>query len=189
MPFDHFNIVAGLYNRTEEFTLPPSLIELLGLHSDSLLLDAGGGTGRVAIGLRKIVRGVVVADLSCGMLRYAARKGLTTTCTPAEHLPFAPGTFDRIIMVDALHHVFEQHQAVSEFWRVLAPSGRIVIIEPNIKKFSVKLIAAAEKMLFMRSHFLASDKIASLFENQNVHVRVVFNKLDVWVCAEKVREM
>jgi ubiquinone/menaquinone biosynthesis C-methylase UbiE len=187
MPFDHFNVVAGLFNRTAPFIPPQSLLDLLGLPSDSLLLDAGGGTGRVAIALRKIVRGVVVADLSRGMLRYAARKGLTTTCALAEHLPFASSTFDRIIMVDALHHLFEQHQAVSEFWRVLSPRGRIVIIEPNINKFAVKLIAIAEKLLFLRSHFLAADKIAALFENQNVQVRVVFNEFNVWVCAERVR--
>jgi len=189
MPFDHFDLIAGLYNRTAQFSPPALLLDLLALPPNGLLLDAGGGTGRVAEALRSMVREVVVADLSRGMLRHAADKGLAMACTPAEHLPFASSTFDRIIMADALHHVFNQLQTVAELWRVLAPGGRIVIIEPDIHKFAVKLIAIGEKMFLMRSHFLPAEKIAALFAYQNTHVRVISDEFNVWVCAEKVREM
>jgi len=189
MPFDHFDLIAGLYNRTAQFSAPAQLLKLLDLQGSGLMLDSGGGTGRVAEALHSMVRLVVVADLSRGMLRHAAEKDLATTCAPAEHLPFASGTFDRIIMVDALHHVFDQSQTISEFWRVLAPGGRIVIIEPDIHKFVVKLIALGEKMLFMRSHFLPAEKIASLLANQYSHVQVIYDEDNVWICSESVREM
>jgi len=189
MPFDHFDLIAGLYNRTAQFSAPAPLLDLLALPHNGLLLDAGGGTGRVAESLRSMVRETVVADLSRGMLRHAADKGLEMACAPAEHLPFASSAFDRIIMVDALHHVFDQCQTITELWRVLAPGGRIVIIEPDIHKFMVKLIAIGEKMLLMRSHFLPAEKIAALFAYQNAHVRVISDEFNVWVCAEKVREM
>ncbi len=185
MPFDHFDLIAGLYNRTAEFSAPAPLLDLLALPPNGLLLDAGGGTGRVADALRGLVREVVVADLSRGMLRHAADKGLATTCASAEHLPFASGTFDRIIMVDALHHVFDQRQTVTELWRVLAPGGRIVIIEPDIHRFAIKLVAVGEKILLMRSHFLSGEKIAALFANQNSPARVISDEFNVWVCAEK----
>ena len=58
-------------------------------------------------------------------------------------------------MVDALHHVIHQGQTAREMYRVLKPGGRIVIEEPDIRKFGVKLIAVAEKLLLMRSHFLS----------------------------------
>ncbi len=189
MPFDHFDLIAGLYNRMAQFSASASLLDLLALPPDGLLLDAGGGTGRVAEALRSMVREVLVADLSSGMLHHAADKGLATACAPAEHLPFASSTFDRIIMVDALHHVFDQRQTVTELWRVLAPGGRIVIIEPDIHKFVVKLIAIGEKLLLMRSHFLPAENIAALFVNQHTHVRVICVEFKVWVCAEKAREM
>jgi demethylmenaquinone methyltransferase/2-methoxy-6-polyprenyl-1,4-benzoquinol methylase len=92
-------------------------------------------------------------------------------------------------MVDALHHVFDQRQTVTELWRVLAPGGKIVIIEPDIHKFAVKLIAIGEKMLFMRSHFLHAEKIVTLFEYQSTHVQVISDEFNVWIFAEKVREM
>jgi ubiquinone/menaquinone biosynthesis C-methylase UbiE len=189
VPFDHFDLIAGLYNRTAKFSIPAPLLDLLALPPDGLLLDAGGGTGRVAEALSSMVQEVVVADISRGMLRHAAEKDLEMACTPAEHLPFASGTFDRIIMVDALHHVFDQRQTITELWRVLVPGGRIVIIEPDIHKFAVKLIAIGEKMLLMRSHFLSPEEIAALFANHNAHVMVISDELNVWVGAEKVREM
>jgi ubiquinone/menaquinone biosynthesis C-methylase UbiE len=187
MPFDHFDIIAGIYNRTAQFSAPPELLEVLNLPFDGLLLDAGGGTGRVAESLRKMVRQVFVADISRGMLKHASVKSLLATCAPVEKLPFASGVIDRVIMVDALHHVFDQEQAILELWRVLAPGGRIVIIEPNIHKFGVKLIAVAEKILLMRSHFLPAERIVALFADQNPHIWIVSNEGNVWVCAEKVR--
>ena len=46
---------------------------------------------------------------------------------------------------------------------VLKPGGLLVIEEPDIRTFGVKLIALAEKLLLMRSHFLAPDEITKLF--------------------------
>ena len=187
MPIDHFDLIAGLYNKTSHFSPTVPLIDMLGLPSKGLLLDAGGGTGRVAWSLRSMVREVFVADLSRGMLRYAADKGLPTACAPAEHLPFSSSAIDRVIMLDALHHVSDQLKTIIELLRVLAPGGRIVIVEPDIHKFAVKLIAIGEKMFFMRSNFLPVEKIAALFADQNIPVWVISSEFNVWVCAEKVR--
>jgi ubiquinone/menaquinone biosynthesis C-methylase UbiE len=187
MPFNHFDVIASLYNRTAQFSVTAPLLDLLDLPPNGLLLDIGGGTGRVAEALRNMVHETVVVDPSRGMLLHAANKGLVTTCAPAEHLPFASSTFDRIIMVDTLHHVFNQRQTVTDLWRVLAPAGRIIVIEPDIHRFTVKLIAIGEKMLLMRSHFLPAVEIAALFVSHNTHVQVIANDLNIWICAEKVR--
>jgi demethylmenaquinone methyltransferase/2-methoxy-6-polyprenyl-1,4-benzoquinol methylase len=187
MPIDHFSLIAGLYDRAAQFTITEPLVELLSLSPNNILLDAGGGTGRVAAALRNMVREAVVVDLSHGMLRRAADKGLATVCAPAECLPFPPGTFDRVIMMDALHHVLDQGQTARELWRVLSPGGRLLIVEPDINQFAVKLIAFMEKILLMRSHFLAGEKIAAFFENRNVQARVVYFDHNVIVLIEKVR--
>jgi demethylmenaquinone methyltransferase/2-methoxy-6-polyprenyl-1,4-benzoquinol methylase len=187
MPFDHFSLIAGLYNRTAKFNPPDLMLELLDLRPDEALLDAGGGTGRISQALRKMVHKVVVVDVSRGMLRYAAAKDLAATCAPAEHLPFPSRSFNRIIMVDALHHVFNQSETVSEFWRVLAPGGKIIIVEPDIHKLAVRIVAVGEKLLLMRSHFLSAEKIAALLRNPGTQVRVIFAENDAWICAERVR--
>ena len=187
MPFDHFNLIAGFYDRAAQFTITEPLKGLLSLSTNHVLLDVGGGTGRVAAAFRNMVREVVVVDVSRGMLCRAAEKGLEAVHAPAECLPFPSGTFDRIIMLDALHHVQSQGQTAGELWRVLASGGRLIIVEPDFNKFSVKLIAFMEKILLMRSHFLAGEKIAAFFENRDMQARVIYSDYNVIVLIERVR--
>ena len=83
MPFDHFNIIAGLYNRADPVDLREPLLDLLSLSGEHTFLDAGGGTGRVSVSVREFVRKVVLVDLSYGMVHYAVSKGLNSVCAPA----------------------------------------------------------------------------------------------------------
>jgi demethylmenaquinone methyltransferase/2-methoxy-6-polyprenyl-1,4-benzoquinol methylase len=104
----------------------------------------------------------------------------------SEALPFSSGSIQCIIMVDAFHHVYNQNQTVRELWRVLKPGGKIVIEEPDIRNFSVKLVALAEKAVFMRSHFLSPPHIASLFSiHEGANVRVEREGISGWVVVKK----
>jgi hypothetical protein len=67
--------------------------------------------------------------------------------------------------------------------RVFKPGGRIVIQEPDIKTFGVKLIAIAEKLLLMRSHILSADSIAALFPNTKTNI--ILEDFSAWVVVEK----
>jgi ubiquinone/menaquinone biosynthesis C-methylase UbiE len=90
-----------------------------------------------------------------------------------------------VVMVDALHHVSNQCLTVNELWRVLAPGGRIVIIEPDIDKPVTKLIALIEKILMMRSHFLSGEKIRALFIDPDASVHLFNEGFNVILIAEK----
>ncbi len=158
----HFDLIAPWYERLIHPQDPTRLLEALQLTPESRVLDAGGGTGRVAQFLQP-AKQLVVADLSVGMLRYAQEKpGVQAVAALTEHLPFPPETFDRIVMVDALHHVFQQEASVQELWRVLAPGGRLIIEEPDFNLPIIKALALGEKILLMRSHFLKPADIAAL---------------------------
>ncbi len=188
MPFDHFDLIAGFFDLGGQFIVTERLLGLLSLNPKHLLLDAGGGTGRAAQALRGLVREVFVVDTSPGMLRRAAAKGLPTACAPVEYLPLPSRSIDRILMMDALHHVVDHRMTVRELLRVLVPGGRILIVEPDIRKLSVKAIAIGEKLLMMRSHFLISGEIAALFEASDVKTEVFYDKFNVFFMAEKVRQ-
>jgi len=184
MPFDHFGLIAPIFSRAEYRSLD-TMLEQADLPTSGRVLDAGGGTGRVANALRKHAGEVVIADPSLGMLRQADRAKLELACSNSEALPFPNDFFDRIIMVDALHHVVHQGQTAREMYRVLKSGGRIVIEEPDIRKFGVKLIAVAEKMLLMRSHFLAPQKIVDLFAFDSAKASIHATEGNAWVVIEK----
>jgi len=184
MPFDHFGAVAPIFSNAK-YTSLETLLEQADLPTPGRVLDAGGGTGRVAGAIREHAREVVIADPSLGMLREADQSQLKLACSNSESLPFPNDFFERIIMVDALHHVNHQGETARELYRVLKPGGRIVIEEPDIRSFYVKLIAVAEKILLMRSHFLAPDKIVDLFSFDSANTNIYAADHNAWVVIEK----
>ncbi len=162
MKLDHFSFIAPLYAKVS-YSKKEVMRQAASLPVAGRVLDVGGGTGRVASAIREYANEVVVADVSLGMLARAPRPALKAVCAESESLPFADESFERVIMVDALHHVARHADSAREMWRVLKRGGAIVIEEPDIRTFGVKLIALAEKLLLMRSHFLAPNAIEALF--------------------------
>ena len=180
--FDHFAAIASIYARVT-YSKSHIMREVASLPVRGRLLDAGGGTGRVSSAIRDLVDEVVIADVSFGMLEKADRSTLKPVCGGSESLPFADNFFERIIMVDALHHVINQTDSAREMLRVLKPGGVLVIEEPDIRTFGVKLIALAEKLLLMRSHFLAPDEIVKLFTEGEKFIRAEDGT--AWVIIKK----
>jgi ubiquinone/menaquinone biosynthesis C-methylase UbiE len=186
--FDHFSFLAPYYDRLIPLGSRQKLLELLALSPRHRVLDAGGGTGRVARILREYARQVVVADISLGMLQEAPSKdSLLPVNSQVEYLPFEAESFDRVVMVDALHHVTNQAKTAHEMWRVLKPGGWIVIEEPDIRSFAVKLIALGEKILLMRSHFLTPGRIAGLFEYPSVKINMHAENNTSWIVIERCK--
>lgn len=187
--FDHFDFLAPLYETLIPPKSPHEIWALAELPVDGALLDAGGGTGRVAQYMIGKASPVVVADLSFKMLAEAQQKaGVRPVSSHTEQLPFGDAAFARIIMVDALHHVIDQRATADELWRTLQPGGWIVIEEPDVRTFIVKLLALAEKMALMRSHFLTPARIAALFDYPGAQVRVEATGFTAWVIIEKAAE-
>lgn len=184
--FDYFDFLAPVYERFITSSISDELRDLLTPLPGQVILDAAGGTGRIAQALKNASVEVVVADYSHNMLRQAYKKGgLQPVRTQIEALPFPTGTFDRILMVDALHHVSNQVDTALELWRVLKPYGRIVIEEPDIDTLTGKVIALGEKLAGMHSHFLDSQKIQGLFSPFSIQVQAARADHNIWVVIEK----
>lgn len=184
--FDHFNFISLIYDRVFGRSTDQRIVNLSKVESHHSLLDIGGGTGRVAISFFSLTPTIIIADSALRMLQQAKSKGLSAIQTQSETLPFPDSAFDRIIMVDAFHHVFDQRQSLDEIWRTLAPGGRLIIEEPDIQNFAVKLIALGEKILLMRSKFLKPTEIMMMCNFGDVaKCDLLTDKGIAWVIIDK----
>ena len=185
--FDHFGLLAPIYDRVIQAPAAERLRLLASLDIDDRLLDVGGGTGRVSEFLKGFVRTTCVLDVSSGMLRQAAAKsGLVPCRGVAEALPFADGAFTKMVAVDTFHHFGDQVAAAGEMLRVLAPGGCLVVEEPDIRRFPVKLVAVAERVALMRSHFHPPAVLVGLFSLPTTRVRVFEEAPNFWVVVNKL---
>lgn len=98
------------------------------------ILDIGCGAGELVREL--LAEGADASGVDPGVeaVAHARRKvpGAQFQVAGGEALPFADGTFDLTVMVNALHHVpgALMRQALREGLRVVTRSGLFVVVEP-----------------------------------------------------------
>lgn len=183
---DHFSFISPIYDHIFGRHVDREIVAFAHPDPGMRILDVGGGTGRVAILFQPEVQSVVVSDSAIGMLRMAQDRGLCSVVSQAEKLPYEAGQFDRVIMVDAFHHVADQQVTLDEMWRMTAPGGQIIIEEPDIQNFGVKLIALGEKLLLMRSHFHKPEIVAEMGVRNRVAEVVIHRKNgNAWIIITK----
>jgi ubiquinone/menaquinone biosynthesis C-methylase UbiE len=99
------------------------------------ILDVGTGTGVIALLLAEEGHTVTGVDLAENMLEEARKKvrehGIMAEflCGDAERLQFPDATFDVVVNRHLLWTLPHPEQALAEWKRVLAPGGRLVIID------------------------------------------------------------
>lgn len=184
---DHFDLLSSYYERVIPLRNLEEIVHFSDLPINGALLDAGGGTGRVSKALRDLASNIVLLDLSIPMLMQASDHDyINKVNAHTEAFPFPDEYFERIIMIDAMHHVCSQLKTVGELWRILKPGGKIIIEEPDFNRFLVKMLALAEKVALMRSHFLTPERISSMFLGYaNSEIRVVKKEFNAWIVVEK----
>jgi len=175
---DHFEFLAPVYERIIRPADLTRLRRLAALDSRDVLLEVGGGTGRVSGRFVGAAHAVVVLDASFGMLRQAKTKLGALLCQGiSERLPFRNETFTKVVAVDSFHHFQDRRQAAAE--------GRLIIEEPDISLWQVKLVALAETLTLMRSHFWRLEEIVALFESHGARVWFEREPPNFWVVAIK----
>jgi len=126
------------------------------------VLDLGGATGRLAVHLARLGMRPVVLDVSRPMLRRARRRGLAAIAGSAPALPFRDGSFDVVVVVDALHHVPDIPGSLREAARVLVPGGRLLLHEPDPETIAGRLAAILERLAGMGSLLLPAETLVDL---------------------------
>jgi len=167
-----------------------AVVDLCNPHSGVKILDVATGGGHVARRLREHGAEVVTCDAAAGMQ--------PDVVAPAEHLPFADGSFDVVVSRIAAHHFDDIGAAIGEMVRV---SNRVLVIEDMLYRTEEE--QEAEKLrdpTHVRS--LATDEWHELLESGALEVEqeLFFSKthdFDEWLArtgcegadAERVREL
>jgi len=129
------------------------------------VLDLAGGTGDLAqLALAREAGEVIVADVNPGMLEAGRDRlldrvpagRLRFVGADAERLPFAPGSFDCVVMAFGLRNVTRLDRALVAVRECLRPAGRFVILE-----FS-RVTVPALKPLYDRYSFSVLPRLGGL---------------------------
>ena len=88
------------------------------------VLEVGGGSGN----LKSFASGILSFDIVWApWLDFVA---------DAQRLPVASASVNNLVMLDVLHHIEFPRRFLREAARVLAPGGRVIMVEPGITPVS-----------------------------------------------------
>jgi len=137
----------GVHRLWKQFTL-----SLTGLRKGQHALDVAGGTGDLALGMRRQVGKegrVVLSDINPHMLDLGRDRLLdlgyvgNVDClvADAERLPFDAQSFDCVTIGFGLRNVTDKAAALSSMYRVLRPGGQLLVLE-----FSTPVAAGLKRL-------------------------------------------
>lgn len=123
----------------ECFVGPQRVLTALDLKSGERMLEIGSGNGYYSRHVARRIgpRGwLICLDIQREMLletrrrlRAAGFESAECVQASAEHLPFASGSFDHVLLVTVLGEIPDRSQALREIRRVLRPGGRLSVSE------------------------------------------------------------
>jgi SAM-dependent methyltransferase len=117
---------------------PDLVLAALDLGPKMTIADIGAGTGYFAVRIARAVPDgqVIATDIEPDMIRYmtqrAAREhlpNLRAVLTPPDDPQLAPGTIDRIIVVDVWHHLGDRAAYARALAKALRPGGKLVVVD------------------------------------------------------------
>lgn len=146
---EYFEKQAGDWDRIRTLHIAEGEVEAamrtaLGTAPIGLLVDVGTGTGRMLELFADRYRQGLGFDLSTAMLAYARPKLDRAGITHAQvrqgdiyDLPLADGSADAVVMHQILHFLSDPARAIIEAARLLAPGGKLLIVDfaPHEQEF------------------------------------------------------
>ena len=131
----HYDRMAAIYDlqyREEQDAKIRAALESLHLERDSLILDAGCGTGILLDHLRGSTTVIVGVDISLEALRRALKRPsfsdkVNLVRADVDYMPFPDRTFDNVFAVTLIQNVPNPEVTLKEIRRISKPDATIVV--------------------------------------------------------------
>jgi SAM-dependent methyltransferase len=115
-----------------------ALVRTIGDTSEKDCLDLGSDNGVISYLLRSRGGRWTSADLSeKAVASIRSLVGTDVHLVDGIHMPFADGSFDRVVVIDLLEHVRDDARCVAELARILRPGGELIVNTPHAKTLSL----------------------------------------------------
>jgi demethylmenaquinone methyltransferase/2-methoxy-6-polyprenyl-1,4-benzoquinol methylase len=188
-----FDDTAPDYNRIERVLAlgsgpwyRRSALQRAGLVAGAQVLDVGIGTGLVAREALKLIGfggHLVGVDPSPGMMSEVGLPGVELVRGRAEALPRPDASSDFVSMGYALRHIADVNAAFAEFFRVLRPGGRLLVLE--ISKPAGRVGTAVLKA-YMRSVVPVIAKVVARRHDTSELWRFYWDTIEACIPPESV---
>lgn len=184
---EKYDYVAHYYDKRWEGYLEATnnvAIGLLEPNADDIILDASGGTGLLIETIISKTKGegkFYLTDISKEMLdiaegRLTKFENVFISHQDVHDLDFSDDYFSKILCVSALHYYPEPRRVLNNFYRLLRPNGKLIIVDWCRDSFQFKLLNIILKLLSKyHVEIYSSNELNSLVETSNFKVEKIIN--------------
>lgn len=161
----------------DKYSVLRHFVPVVGQHlsSTDCCLDLGCGPGGFLSLMAPMCGRIVGADIVPDFVEECRvtieRKALgnaSAILLEKTRLPFADGEFDKVVMIDTIHHLEFHDNTMDEVFRVLKPGGLLLIFEPNKANPLLALLCALDSnehgLLRLGSFSAYRDLLGDAFE-------------------------
>jgi len=110
--------------------------------STNTILDAGAGFGTFCEEMKhlNIFERVIAVEPTPGLAETCRQKGLEVIAQPIEQVTLPSNSIDVVTSFEVLEHLFSPREFMQQCWRLLAPSGLLILTCPNGRGFDVQVL-------------------------------------------------
>jgi len=181
-----YNLAASGYDKKEKYLNSFEkglLLPLVGDVKGLKILDAGAGTGRLALALARLGAEVTALDVSEEMLNILKRKNnkIQTVVGGIEDLIFSSNDFDWVISAFVIVHLKDPTRFFDQAYRVLKDGGKLLVT--NINQKEPPEVETPEGKIKIESYYHRPEKVREILESLafSVEKEIFIKEGENWV--------